>query len=107
MGYYTSFGKETCPSLTRPQLLPRARGASPSLGLLIYGTSRPALDSYPANDVSQGPGTRRQALGYRCPGAPRRCSLGMPQPTAPRQGHVQGMTQEDKASHGLQGLGGF
>jgi hypothetical protein len=36
-----------------------------------------ALGSCPANDASQGPGTRRQAPSYRGSGAPWRCPLGM------------------------------
>jgi hypothetical protein len=45
-----------------------------------------ALGSYPTNNASQGLGTRRQALGHRCPGAPWRHSLSVPLPTPPLTG---------------------
>jgi hypothetical protein len=62
--------KETRRSLTRPQLPPRARGLPRALGSRSTAPLGLALGSCPASDASQGLGTRRQALGYRCPGAP-------------------------------------
>jgi hypothetical protein len=77
-------GKEIRPSLTRPQLLPGARGLPQALG------SRSTAPPGPAKDASQGPGTRIQALGYRCPGPPWRRSQGMSLPTAPSTGSCPG-----------------
>jgi hypothetical protein len=45
--------------------------------------SGPSLGSCLANDTSQGLSARRQAPGYRCPGAPGCRSLGVASPTAP------------------------
>jgi hypothetical protein len=70
--------KEIRPSLTRPQPLPRAQGLPRTLGSRSTAPLGPTLDSCPANDASQGLGIRRQALGYRCPGAPLHRSQGMP-----------------------------
>jgi hypothetical protein len=44
--------------------------ASRALGSRSTAQPNPVLGSCPANDASQGPGTRRQALGKRCSGAP-------------------------------------
>jgi hypothetical protein len=99
--------KETRSSLTRPQLPPRARGLPRALGSRSTASSVPTLYSCPANDASQGPGTRRQALGYHAQGVPGITPKACPCQLLFRQGHVRGMTQEDKASHGLRELGDF
>jgi hypothetical protein len=64
--------------------LPRA------LGFRSTSPPGPALGSCSANDVSQGPGTRRQVPGYRCPGTSWRCSRGVPLPDAPPTGSHPG-----------------
>jgi hypothetical protein len=61
-------------------------GASPSLGLPIYGISGPDPWLPPGYQCLQGLNTRRQAPGHRCSGAPWRHSLGVPLPTAPPRG---------------------
>ena len=83
-------GKEIQPSLTRLQLSPRARGLARALGSQSMGQPSLVLGSCKAHDANQGPGTRRQALSYRCSGAPRRCSLGAALPTAPPTGSCPG-----------------
>ena len=57
----SAWGSGACPS-------PEASDLRRHLG--------PALGSCPANDDSQGPGTRRQAPSYRGLRTPRRCPLG-------------------------------
>jgi hypothetical protein len=76
--------KEILPSLTRPQLLPRARGLSRALGSRSTTPPGPALGSYLAINASQGPGIRRQTPGHRCPRAPWLHSLGVPLLVSPR-----------------------
>ena len=84
----------SCPGRdTRKQSFPRplgARGLPRVLGSRSTAPPGLTLGSCPANDASQGPGTRRQALGNRCLGAPKRCSLGVPLPTAPLTGSRPG-----------------
>jgi hypothetical protein len=69
--------KKIWPSLTRPQLPPRAQRLPRALGSQSTTPPGLALSSCLAIDASQGPGTRRQVLGYRCRGAPWHRSLGM------------------------------
>jgi hypothetical protein len=63
-------GKETWPSLTWPQPLPRAQRLTRDSGSVSMAHPSSALGSCPANDSSQGLGTRRQALSHQCSGAP-------------------------------------
>jgi hypothetical protein len=100
-------GKEIRPSLTRPQLLLGARGLPEALGSRSTAPPSSTLGSCPANDASQGPGTRRQTPGYRCPGAPRRRPQGVPLPTAPPTGSRPGRDTRRQLPRGLRLLRGF
>jgi hypothetical protein len=67
-----------------------ARGLPRALGSRSTTSPRPALGSCLTNNTSQGPGSRREASGYRCPGPPWHRPLGVPLPTAPPIGSRSG-----------------
>jgi len=100
-------GKDFRLSLTRPQHPPGARGLPRVLGSRSTAPPGLTLGSCPANDASQGPGTRRQAPGYRCPGASWRRSLGVPLPTAPPTWSSPGRDTRRQSFPRPPGLGGF